>query len=187
MISCKQVSPLIVLSINTPKPTRGLDALSINLCSLSRMKLLIHKSLSLITKTRIRGLDAFTSPMPSRSPEREGAGGIVAGTRRRLLFALFSCSSEKGEKQREGSLVWTGVGWMATGAAAAGPGVGTSSGRARPASWFVLVHFKFARALSKDCILLAASREVHVYGNKLKPFFPYLVFNEEGVGVGWMF
>ena len=28
MISCKQVSPLIVLSINTPKPTRGLDALS---------------------------------------------------------------------------------------------------------------------------------------------------------------
>ena len=26
MISCKQVSTLIVLSINTPKPTRGLDA-----------------------------------------------------------------------------------------------------------------------------------------------------------------
>ena len=31
----------------------------IKLCSLSRMKLLIHKLLSLITKTRIRGLDAF--------------------------------------------------------------------------------------------------------------------------------
>ena len=30
MISCKQVSSLIVLSINTPKPTRGLDALSIS-------------------------------------------------------------------------------------------------------------------------------------------------------------
>src|SRR6185369_16732144 len=30
IISCKQVSPLIVLSINTPKPTRGLDALSIS-------------------------------------------------------------------------------------------------------------------------------------------------------------
>jgi len=29
IISCKQVSPLIVLSINTPKPTRGLDALSV--------------------------------------------------------------------------------------------------------------------------------------------------------------
>ena len=28
MISCKQISHLIVLSINTPKPTRGLDALS---------------------------------------------------------------------------------------------------------------------------------------------------------------
>ena len=28
--SCKQVSPLIVLSINTPKPTRGLDVLSIS-------------------------------------------------------------------------------------------------------------------------------------------------------------
>src|SRR6185503_9635770 len=28
IISCKQVSPLIVLSINTPKPTKGLDALS---------------------------------------------------------------------------------------------------------------------------------------------------------------
>jgi len=28
IISCKQVSPLIVLSINAPKPTRGLDALS---------------------------------------------------------------------------------------------------------------------------------------------------------------
>ena len=26
IISCKQVSPLIVLSINAPKPTRGLDA-----------------------------------------------------------------------------------------------------------------------------------------------------------------
>ena len=31
----------------------------INLCSLSQIKLLIHKPLSLITKTRIRGLDAF--------------------------------------------------------------------------------------------------------------------------------
>ena len=30
IISCKQVSPLIVLSINTPKPTRGPDALSIS-------------------------------------------------------------------------------------------------------------------------------------------------------------
>ena len=30
IISCKQVSPLIVLSINAPKPTRGLDALSIS-------------------------------------------------------------------------------------------------------------------------------------------------------------
>ena len=30
IISCKQVSPLIVLSINTPKPTKGLDALSIS-------------------------------------------------------------------------------------------------------------------------------------------------------------
>jgi len=29
IILCKQVSPLIVLSINTPKPTNGLDALSI--------------------------------------------------------------------------------------------------------------------------------------------------------------
>ena len=29
IISCKQISPLIVLSMNTPKPTRGLDALSI--------------------------------------------------------------------------------------------------------------------------------------------------------------
>ena len=28
MISCKQISPLIVLSINTPNPTRDLDALS---------------------------------------------------------------------------------------------------------------------------------------------------------------
>ena len=31
IISCKQVSPLIVLAIYTPKPTRGLDALSISL------------------------------------------------------------------------------------------------------------------------------------------------------------
>ena len=30
IISCKQVSPLIVLSDNAPKPTRGLDALSIS-------------------------------------------------------------------------------------------------------------------------------------------------------------
>ena len=30
IISCQQVSSLIVLSINTPKPTRGLDALSIS-------------------------------------------------------------------------------------------------------------------------------------------------------------
>ena len=29
IISCKQVSPLIVLSINTPKPTRGLDAFNL--------------------------------------------------------------------------------------------------------------------------------------------------------------
>ena len=34
----------------------------INLCSLSQMKLLIHKPLSLIIKTRIRGLDAFSLP-----------------------------------------------------------------------------------------------------------------------------
>ena len=35
----------------------------INLYSLSQMKLLIHKPLSLITKTRIRGLDAFNLPL----------------------------------------------------------------------------------------------------------------------------
>ena len=44
----------------------------------------------------------FPSPppslTPSRTPERKGAGGIVAGSRRRLLLALFSCSSEKGEE-----------------------------------------------------------------------------------------
>ena len=35
----------------------------INLYSLSQMKSLIHKPLSLITKTRIRGLDAFNLPL----------------------------------------------------------------------------------------------------------------------------
>ena len=39
----------------------------INLYSLSQMKSLIHKPLSLITKTRIRGLDAFTAPTPPRA------------------------------------------------------------------------------------------------------------------------
>ena len=54
----------------------------INLYSLSQMKSLIHKPLSLITKTRIRGLDAFTradpvspaaprvAPVPSPAPAR---------------------------------------------------------------------------------------------------------------------
>src|SRR6185437_10174427 len=37
----------------------------INLYLLSQMKSLIHKPLSLITKTRIRGLDAFTG-LPTR-------------------------------------------------------------------------------------------------------------------------
>ena len=50
------------LCISSPNSTRSQPNPFhpwINLCSLSRMKLLIHKSLSLITKTRIRGLDAF--------------------------------------------------------------------------------------------------------------------------------
>jgi hypothetical protein len=37
----------------------------INLYSFSQKELLIHKPLSLITKTRIRGLDAFTVPESS--------------------------------------------------------------------------------------------------------------------------
>ena len=36
------------------------------------MKSLIHKLLSLITKTRIRGLDAFTGPQPNRNNNNRG-------------------------------------------------------------------------------------------------------------------
>ena len=42
IISCKQVSPLIVLSINTPKPTKGLDALSEMLSSAGMVRLLME-------------------------------------------------------------------------------------------------------------------------------------------------
>ena len=45
----------------------------INLYSLSQMTSLIHKQLSLITKTRIRGLDAFTGRPAAGRPAPQAA------------------------------------------------------------------------------------------------------------------
>jgi len=62
------------------------------------MKSLIHKPLSLITKTRIRGLDAFTTPTPHDGTRP----GVVRGRQQRNVEIR---SAEMGS-------IWDGLGTL---------------------------------------------------------------------------
>ena len=78
IISCKQVSPLIVLSINTPKPTRGLDALS-----LLPLQTLAFPTPSVVLLAFVRRLKTFWVTCRSQSNPRS------ASPNGSLLSSLF--------------------------------------------------------------------------------------------------